>query len=160
MEACPYVSSLQQGDSAPQQPQPQASCPLGFGSSSSSGVKLTPFHCLLCKCLLHDCVVAQPCGHKYCSFCIQRFADCPTCGADVVDVVADAQTQGGVGRGVLGVLGGRAALGTALVALGRGRRRGGGLVHDDACCRTTCCLCTFYPARFAAFGAPCGHLPM
>jgi tetratricopeptide (TPR) repeat protein len=69
---------------------PGATCPLGFGSSS--GPKLTNLHCMICKSFLYDCVKTN-CGHKYCRVCISRFQDCPTCGADVVSVEADAEAQ-------------------------------------------------------------------
>ncbi|KAL4517007.1 hypothetical protein Ndes2437B_g06628 [Nannochloris sp. 'desiccata'] len=67
-----------------------ATCPLGFGSSS--GPKLTNLHCTICKSFLYDCVKTN-CGHTYCRVCISRFQDCPTCGADVVSVEEDRESQ-------------------------------------------------------------------
>ena len=67
-----------------------ATCPLGFGSSS--GPKLTNLHCIICKSFMYDCVKTN-CGHTYCRACIYRFQDCPTCGADVVSVQPDPESQ-------------------------------------------------------------------
>lgn len=59
-----------------------ASCPLGFGSPGGGGAQLTPYHCPLCRGLLHE-PVSTPCSHTFCSFCIRRARDCPVCGADI-----------------------------------------------------------------------------
>ena len=71
-----------------------ATCPYGFSSAASLGPKLTPLHCSLCRSLLHCTAALQPCGHKFCRFCVSPFQDCPVCGSDVEGMRDDAATQG------------------------------------------------------------------
>ncbi|GAB4813759.1 hypothetical protein N2152v2_000805 [Parachlorella kessleri] len=77
-----------------------AVCPLGFGGGAL-GPRMTELHCVLCRqvvvegagSLLHDCVVSTSCGHRFCSGCIERFEDCPLCGADIVGTEPDPEIQ-------------------------------------------------------------------
>ncbi|PNW85121.1 hypothetical protein CHLRE_03g172600v5 [Chlamydomonas reinhardtii] len=57
------------------------SCPLGFGGPASKS-SLTPYHCILCRGLLHE-PITTPCRHVFCAFCIRPFRDCPVCAADL-----------------------------------------------------------------------------
>ncbi|GMH34415.1 hypothetical protein BSKO_02249 [Bryopsis sp. KO-2023] len=66
-------------------------CPLGFGTSS--GPKFTILHCRICRSLLYDCVQLDPCEHKFCSFCVERFEACPLCGADIQNLSKDEKMQ-------------------------------------------------------------------
>lgn len=68
-------------------------CPLGFGASR--GPALSALHCPLCRSLYHDPVLSQPCGHRFCRYCIQKFGDCPLCGADLDTraMTTDEETQ-------------------------------------------------------------------
>ena len=71
-----------------------ATCPYGFSSAASLGPKLSPLHCSLCRSLLHCTAALQPCGHKFCRFCVSPFQDCPVCGCDVEGMQDDIETQG------------------------------------------------------------------
>lgn len=77
---CPYLSGRgEQGGSGQQ-------CPLGFGSSGNQqGPKMGMMHCIICKSIMYKASTTN-CGHTYCKDCIQKFRDCPACGADIVCV--------------------------------------------------------------------------
>lgn len=47
-------------------------CPLGFGAPA--GPALSLLDCCYCKALLHDAVRNPSCNHKFCQFCISRYA--------------------------------------------------------------------------------------
>lgn len=86
----PLDNNNNQGFAAPVSRQGPA-CPLGFGSSR--GPSLSTLHCPLCRSLYHDPVLSQPCKHRFCRYCIQKFKDCPLCGADIDSVTGDGETQ-------------------------------------------------------------------
>ena len=86
----PSDNKNNQGFSAPVSRQGPV-CPLGFGSSR--GPSLSALHCPLCRSLYHDPVLSQPCEHRFCRYCIQKFKDCPLCGADIDSVTGDGETQ-------------------------------------------------------------------
>lgn len=67
------------------------SCPLGFGSVVSA---LSPFHCNLCKGLLHETVKLNPCHHQFCRFCISPAEICPQCGEDILEKEPDTSMSG------------------------------------------------------------------
>lgn len=58
-------------------------CPLGFGTSGKP--KMGLMHCIICKSVMYKASTTN-CGHTYCKDCIEKFRDCPTCGADIVTV--------------------------------------------------------------------------
>ncbi|KAG1675764.1 hypothetical protein FOA52_012420 [Chlamydomonas sp. UWO 241] len=68
-------------------------CPLGFGSAAGGAPRLSKLHCTLCRSYLHACTSVVPCGHRFCSFCITPFRDCPTCGADVERLAEETDVQ-------------------------------------------------------------------
>ncbi len=63
-------------------------CPLGFGGSKGKS-KMSMIHCILCTSIMYKASTTN-CGHTYCQSCIERFRDCPTCGADIVEVTHNA----------------------------------------------------------------------
>ena len=64
-------------------------CPLGFGSSRGRGSHMGRLHCIVCRSIMYQASTTR-CGHTYCKNCIEKFQDCPTCGADVVGVKENA----------------------------------------------------------------------
>lgn len=64
-------------------------CPLGFGSSRPRGSHMGRLHCIVCRSIMYQASTTT-CGHTYCTSCIEKFRDCPTCGADVVGVKENA----------------------------------------------------------------------
>ncbi|RMZ52791.1 hypothetical protein APUTEX25_000910 [Auxenochlorella protothecoides] len=89
---CPFLAS---GGAQPSTPvgSDAPKCPMGFSSEVQQ--KLGSFHCVLCKSLLHDCV-RTACRHEYCRACIERYHDCPICGADAQPLTAAPDVQGHV----------------------------------------------------------------
>ncbi|GLC35725.1 hypothetical protein PLESTM_000359000 [Pleodorina starrii] len=79
-----------------------ATCPLGFGGPGAAKGELSSYHCVLCRGLLHDPVVADRCRHVFCSFCIRRFRDCPVCGADIEGTSPDTALASTIGKILLG----------------------------------------------------------
>ncbi|GIL43193.1 hypothetical protein Vafri_996 [Volvox africanus] len=77
-------------------------CPLGFGSSGAGKGELSPYHCVLCRGLLHDPVVTNGCRHTFCAFCVRRFRDCPTCGADIEGTSPDTSLASTINKILLG----------------------------------------------------------
>ncbi|KXZ56599.1 hypothetical protein GPECTOR_1g539 [Gonium pectorale] len=78
-----------------------AACPLGFGGPGA-GAELTPYHCQLCRGLLHEPVETDGCRHVFCAFCIRRFRDCPTCGADINSTKPKEDLAGSIRKLLLG----------------------------------------------------------
>lgn len=70
---------------------PTSGCPLGFGGGKQ-GPNLTNFHCIICKALYYNCKVTN-CNHRFCGGCIDKFRDCPVCGADIEHLTSDAEMQ-------------------------------------------------------------------
>ncbi|GIL72786.1 hypothetical protein Vretimale_4430 [Volvox reticuliferus] len=77
-------------------------CPLGFGSAGAGKSELSPYHCVLCRGLLHDPVVTTGCRHTFCAFCVRRFRDCPTCGADIESTSPDTALASAINKILLG----------------------------------------------------------
>ncbi|GAX73267.1 hypothetical protein CEUSTIGMA_g721.t1 [Chlamydomonas eustigma] len=69
-----------------------AVCPYGY-TAENAGPALTPLQCSLCHTFLHACSSLQPCGHKFCRFCVTPFHDCPVCGADVKGLQDEPELQ-------------------------------------------------------------------
>ncbi|KAK1293996.1 hypothetical protein QJS10_CPA16g01344 [Acorus calamus] len=65
-------------------------CPFGYDSHT---FKLGPLSCLICQALLFESSKCMPCSHKYCKACIERFKDCPLCGADIEKIEPDPDLQ-------------------------------------------------------------------
>jgi hypothetical protein len=89
---CPVARASPPQDAEPQPAAVAPSCPLGFGRGTA-GPALTGLQCMICRSFFHNCVTTS-CGHRFCSGCISRFADCPACGADVGELSEDSATQG------------------------------------------------------------------
>ncbi|EFJ52003.1 hypothetical protein VOLCADRAFT_87094 [Volvox carteri f. nagariensis] len=79
-----------------------ATCPLGFGGQGAGKDELSPYHCVLCRGLLHDPVVTSGCRHTFCAFCVRRFRDCPVCGADIDSTKPDTSLASTINKILLG----------------------------------------------------------
>jgi hypothetical protein len=89
--SCPYSKGAAGGPATPKGAGGEAVCPMGFGSPA--GPKLSTLHCVLCRALLFEPVDTN-CQHKFCRFCVERFSDCPLCGADITSLEPHGELQG------------------------------------------------------------------
>lgn len=69
-------------------------CPLGFGSGKE-GPRMGIFHCIICKSIMYEASKTN-CGHTFCKHCIEKFRDCPACGADITDIQPNTEIQEGI----------------------------------------------------------------
>ena len=68
-------------------------CPLGFGGGSQQGPRMGMLHCIVCKSIMYQASTTN-CGHTYCKECIEKFKDCPTCGADITALERNKEVDG------------------------------------------------------------------